>query len=125
MGDPLTWYEALRSKNPAPHAAYLKLEDVAILCSSPERFLSIDATTRRAEARPFKGTAARYGDATQDLRSALTLQNCVKSNAENLMIAVRLGALFVVRGPPRRRRVERVEPRPHAVAPRRTSSATT
>ena len=87
VGDPLTWYEALRSKNPAPHAAYLKLNDVAILCSSPERFLSIDATTRRVEARPFKGTAARYDDATQDLRSALTLQNCIKSNAENLMIA--------------------------------------
>ena len=29
VGDPLTWYEALRSKNPAPHAAYLKLDDVA------------------------------------------------------------------------------------------------
>jgi len=87
VGDPLTWYEALRSKNPAPHAAYLKLDDVAVLCSSPERFLSIDATTKRVEARPFKGTAARYDDAARDLQSALTLQNCVKSRAENLMIA--------------------------------------
>merc|ERR1711939_1019685 len=60
------------------------LDDVAVLCSSPERFLSIDATTKRVEARPFKGTAARFDDATQDLRSALTLQNCIKSNAENL-----------------------------------------
>ena len=87
VGDPLTWYEALRSKNPAPHAAYLKLDDVAVLCSSPERFLSIDASTKRVEARPFKGTAARHDDAKRDLQSALTLQNCVKSRAENLMIA--------------------------------------
>ena len=87
VGDPLTWYEALRKQNPAPHAAYLKLDDVAVLCSSPERFLSIDATTKRVEARPFKGTAARHDDAARDLQSALTLQNCVKSRAENLMIA--------------------------------------
>ena len=59
VGDPLRWYEALRTKNPAPHAAYFRLEDVALLCSSPERFLSVDASTKRVEARPFKGTAAR------------------------------------------------------------------
>ena len=35
----------------------------------------------------FKGTAARHDDAKRDLQSALTLQNCVKSRAENLMIA--------------------------------------
>lgn len=87
VGDPLRWYEALRTKNPAPHAAYFRLEDVALLCSSPERFLSVDASTKRVEARPFKGTAARSSDPVIDARAALELQTCVKSRAENLMIA--------------------------------------
>ena len=63
MGDPLTWYEALLNKTTTTACCLLKLEDVAILCSSPVRAQSIDATTKRVEARPFKGTAARHDDA--------------------------------------------------------------
>jgi para-aminobenzoate synthetase len=40
--DPLAAYRALRARNPAPFAALLRLGDVSVLSSSPERFLRVD-----------------------------------------------------------------------------------
>src|SRR5215207_609916 len=40
--DPLAAYRVLRARNPAPHAAFLRLGDVSVLSSSPERFLRVD-----------------------------------------------------------------------------------
>ena len=56
--DPFELYRVLRRTNPAPFAAYLKLGDLAVLSSSPERFLSVDRD-RRVQARPIKGTTPR------------------------------------------------------------------
>ena len=56
--DPLAAYRALRARNPAPHAALLRLGDVSVLSSSPERFLRVDRE-RIVESKPIKGTAAR------------------------------------------------------------------
>ena len=84
-GDPLRTYRRLRAVNPAPYAAFLRLDGVAVLSSSPERFLTVD---RRgvAESRPIKGTAARVADPVQDevVRELLRLDP--KTRAENLMI---------------------------------------
>ena len=55
--DPLAAYRALRARNPAPHAALLRLGDVSVLSSSPERFLRVDRE-RIVESKPMKGTAA-------------------------------------------------------------------
>ncbi len=59
--DPFDLYRNLRRSNPAPFAAYLKLGEVAVVSSSPERFLSVDRE-RRVEARPIKGTTSRSAD---------------------------------------------------------------
>ena len=56
--DPLAAYRALRARNPAPHAALLRLGDVSVLSSSPERFLRVDRE-RIVESKPIKGTAPR------------------------------------------------------------------
>jgi para-aminobenzoate synthetase len=83
--EPLALYRALRRANPAPFAAYLRFGDLAVLSSSPERFLAIDRE-RQAEARPIKGTSRRGETAEEDARHAAALRADGKSRAENVTI---------------------------------------
>jgi para-aminobenzoate synthetase len=84
--DPLPAYSALRARNPAPFAALLRLGDVSVLSSSPERFLRVDRE-RVVESRPMKGTAARVAEPFEDACRAAELRRDKKTRAENLMIA--------------------------------------
>jgi para-aminobenzoate synthetase len=84
--DPLRAYRALRARNPAPFAALLRLGDVSVLSSSPERFLRVDRD-RVVESRPMKGTAAREAEPMADAHRAAELRRDEKTRAENLMIA--------------------------------------
>lgn len=83
--DPLELYRALRQVNPAPFAAYLRFGDLAVLSSSPERFLAVDREGW-AETRPIKGTSRR--GATPDEDASLASALCVdeKNRAENVTI---------------------------------------
>ena len=83
--DPLELYRALRRANPAPFASYLRFGDLAVLSSSPERFLSVDPGGC-AEARPIKGTSRRGAKPTEDARLAAELRGGTKSRAENVTI---------------------------------------
>jgi para-aminobenzoate synthetase len=83
--DPLAAYRALRARNPAPHAALLRLGDVSVLSSSPERFLRVDRE-RIVESKPIKGTAPRAAHPLEDAYRAAALRADDKSRAENLMI---------------------------------------
>jgi para-aminobenzoate synthetase len=83
--DPLDLYLALRRANPAPFAAYLRLGDLAVLSSSPERFLRV-RRDGEAEARPIKGTSRRGSSPGEDAALAAALAADEKNRAENLMI---------------------------------------
>jgi len=83
--DPFDLYRRLRRDNPAPFAAYLKLGEVAVVSSSPERFLSVDRD-RRVEARPIKGTSSRAADPERDAALKAELTEDEKTYAEHLMI---------------------------------------
>jgi len=83
--DPLAAYRALRARNPAPHAALLRLGDISVLSSSPERFLRVDRE-RIVESKPIKGTAPRAVHPMEDAYRAAALRADDKSRAENLMI---------------------------------------
>jgi para-aminobenzoate synthetase len=83
--DPFDLYRNLRRSNPAPFAAFLKLGEVAVVSSSPERFLSVDRE-RRVEARPIKGTTSRAADPAEDAALKAELTNDEKTYAEHLMI---------------------------------------
>ena len=71
--------------NPAPFASYLRFGDLAVLSSSPERFLRVDRDGT-AEAKPIKGTASRGATPAEDARLAERLRTSEKDRAENLMI---------------------------------------
>ena len=83
--DPWELYRFLRQRNAAPFAAYLKLGELSILSSSPERFLSVDRD-RNVQARPIKGTAPRSDDASRDEELRAGLLGDEKTFAEHLMI---------------------------------------
>ncbi|MEU0300471.1 aminodeoxychorismate synthase component I [Streptomyces sp. NPDC006175] len=78
-------YTSLRRDNPAPFAALLRLGDLSVLSTSPERFLRVDGE-RRVEARPIKGTRPRGRTAEEDRALREDLATCEKDQAENLMI---------------------------------------
>ena len=83
--DPLAAYRSLRARNPAPYAALLRLGDVSVLSSSPERYLRVDRE-RIVESKPIKGTAPRAAHPLEDAYRAAALRDDDKSRAENLMI---------------------------------------
>ncbi len=83
--DPLNSYRALRSSNPAPYATYLDFPEVAVLSSSPERFLTIDAN-QVVEAKPIKGTRRRGTSSVEDESLYQDLRSNEKDRSENLMI---------------------------------------
>jgi para-aminobenzoate synthetase len=83
--DPFSLYRLLRHSNPAPFAAYLKLGELAVVSSSPERFLSVDRD-RSVQARPIKGTSPRSEKVPHDDALRAGLAQDEKTRAEHLMI---------------------------------------
>lgn len=83
--DPFTLYRTLRRSNPAPFAAYVRHGELAVVSSSPERFLSVDRD-RRVQARPIKGTVARAPEPSLDEQRREELPRDEKTFAEHLMI---------------------------------------
>ena len=83
--EPFELYRLLRATNPAPFAAYLRLGELTVLSSSPERFLSVDRE-RRVETRPIKGTTRRSQDPREDAALCAELTSDEKTYAEHLMI---------------------------------------
>jgi para-aminobenzoate synthetase len=83
--DPFLLYRRLRRLNPAPFAAYLRFGELAVLSSSPERFLRVESDGR-VEARPIKGTQRRSEDPAEDARLAEGLRRDEKCQAENVTI---------------------------------------
>ena len=82
--DDLEFYRRLRRLNPAPYSALLRIGELAVFCSSPERFMRVD-DSRTVETKPIKGTAPRSADPELDETMRLSLSDD-KTRAENLMI---------------------------------------
>ena len=82
--DPWRLYQALRTENPAPFAAYLDCGARKVLSSSPELFLR--TAGRMVETRPIKGTARRHANEEQDAARRAALLASRKDRAENVMI---------------------------------------
>ena len=83
--DPLNTYRALRSRNPAPYATYLNFPGVAVLSSSPERFVTVDSHGVIG-SKPIKGTRKRGKTVEEDEALYQDLRTSEKDRSENLMI---------------------------------------
>lgn len=78
-------YLALRHRNPAPFASYLRFGNLSVASTSPERFLRI-AADGGMRAEPIKGTRPRAADAVRDGALQRELEASPKDRAENIMI---------------------------------------
>ncbi|MFL5402983.1 MAG: aminodeoxychorismate synthase component I [Gemmatimonadales bacterium] len=83
---PFQLYLRLRGHNPAPFAAYLGFDELAVLSASPERFLRLDDQQRMVETRPIKGTRPRGLGPMHDAALGRALSESAKDRAENVMI---------------------------------------
>lgn len=76
-------YKRLTGQNPAPFSAYMRMHNVHILSSSPERYISWDRS-QTAQCRPIKGTVQKKPGVTPAM--AHEILSSSKERAENLMI---------------------------------------
>jgi anthranilate synthase component 1/para-aminobenzoate synthetase len=83
--DPWPTYLALRRRNPAPFASYLRFGGLTVASTSPERFLRI-ASDGGMRAEPIKGTRRRAADPELDAALRRDLATSLKDRAENIMI---------------------------------------
>jgi para-aminobenzoate synthetase len=82
---PWPTYLALRRRNPAPFASYLRFGGLTVASTSPERFLRI-AADGGMRAEPIKGTRRRAADPELDAALRRDLATSLKDRAENIMI---------------------------------------
>lgn len=83
---PLQLYREMRRSNPAPYGAVLIFgPDLALVSSSPERFMRVDVDGV-VEVKPMKGTAPRGATPGEDDQLRRELSSSEKDIAENLMI---------------------------------------
>lgn len=79
-----SFYRALRSVNPSPFLFYLKIDDFALIGSSPEIMVSLKG--KKVTIRPLAGTRKRGKNAEEDKKIAAGLLADEKEIAEHLML---------------------------------------
>ncbi len=77
-------YRELRNKNPSPFAGLINYKQSNIICSSPERLVSVNDDF--LETRPIAGTRPRGSSGLQDIELSMELINSDKEKAEHLML---------------------------------------
>lgn len=77
-------YFKLNSLTHAPNSAFINVDEFAIFCASPERFLKKEGS--RLISQPIKGTAPRSSDPQKDGELREALRNDSKELSENVMI---------------------------------------
>ena len=83
-GNSLEMYLAMREFIHPHYGGYLNLDDLQILCFSPERFFH--TSSKQIESFPMKGTRPRSQDALIDRSLAEELYHSEKDRSEHLMI---------------------------------------
>ena len=82
--DPFEIYRALRVVNPSPYLCFLRLDDVSVVCSSPEMLVKVQG--RDAFYSPIAGTQPRGRDQKEDRALEAKLLADPKERAEHIML---------------------------------------
>lgn len=82
--DPFEIYRALRVVNPSPYLYFLRLDDVAVVGSSPEMLVKVQG--RDAFYRPIAGTEPRGRTEKEDRELEAKLLADPKERAEHIML---------------------------------------
>lgn len=77
-------YQRLRETNPAPFCGIVRLEDITVVSSSPERLVCV--SDGRVSTRPIAGTRPRGQTAAADVDLARELHAHPKERAEHVML---------------------------------------
>lgn len=77
-------YRRLRHANPSPFAAYFSYQDLAIVCSSPERL--VELRDGEVTTRPIAGTRPRGASHERDRALMTALLSDEKEQAEHVML---------------------------------------
>lgn len=83
-GSPLRLYDELRRINPSPFAAFMKIRDMHLISSSPERLVS--KRGHRCETRPIAGTRPNVKGVRALARMKRELLASSKERAEHIML---------------------------------------
>ncbi|MBO9730427.1 MAG: anthranilate synthase component I family protein [Chitinophaga sp.] len=81
---PPALFRQLNTLSPAPFAAYYRLNNRYMACSSPERFMQKKGNT--VISQPIKGTSRKDPDPAKDRQLQEQLFNNAKERAENVMV---------------------------------------
>jgi anthranilate synthase component 1 len=82
--DDIALYDSLRRNNPAPFAGLVRLDDFAIISSSPERLVCVRG--QHVETRPIAGTRPRGAARDSDDANSRELLAHPKERAEHIML---------------------------------------
>lgn len=82
--DPLKVYRNLNERTKAPFSVYAQINQLNVLCASPERFIKKEGN--RVFTQPIKGTIRRGETDQMDLQLIEELRNNPKDRSENIMI---------------------------------------
>jgi len=83
-GEAFDLYENLRQINPSPFSGYLKMGDLTLVSSSPERLVKVEKGV--LETRPIAGTRPRGRNNEEDNHLTTELLLNEKEQAEHLML---------------------------------------
>ncbi len=82
--DSLKAFESLNAISEPPFAVYARMDDLHVMCASPERYLK--KTGDKIISQPIKGTARRSQHLIEDEALKVALYNDPKERSENVMI---------------------------------------
>jgi len=82
--DSLKAFETLNQISEPPFAVYARMNDLHVMCASPERYLKKEGT--QIISQPIKGTARRSQHLIEDEALKIDLYNDPKERSENVMI---------------------------------------